>query len=562
MKVKGLRVGSEGFYSFFFLEVAEVRAKRMSVISNSVMNRNSEEKEGGVDEEKFHHLGSLKNGMLNKVGDDRLPYLEERNEEELSKRILKLSRLNKVRSVLKLFKSMETLGLQPNVHACNSLLSCLLRNGMVDDALRFFYFMDSRKMTTGHTCSLILKAIATSFGHDAALGMFEELEKNGTVSRSFDAIVYNTMISIVSKENKWIETEKIWRRLQERGLPGTTVTYRLLVCTFVRCNQYELAFDAYHEMMQNEVMPTEDAMHAIIGACAKEGKWDAGLSVFQSMLDDENDGLKPNRIACNALINTLGKAGKVKLAFKVYNIMKSLGHEPDAYTWNALLGALNQANRYADALLLFDGIRREHNSVINLHIYNTVLVSCQKLGLWEKALRLLWEMEASGLCLSTAPYNLVIGACEAARQPKVGLQIYDHMIHQKHTPDIFTLLPLIRSCIWGSLWTEMEEILNVSCKTNNCLYHAPTPSIFLFSFFFFFFSPLIRLDINVFVLFLGLLLQRYPPNGSMYNTAIQGLCLKGNINLAMKLHEKMNEWDLKPDGKTRALLLQMLHRRR
>lgn len=486
MKIKGLRVGSEGWYSFF-LEAAEVRSKKMRVISNSVMNRNSaeydyisdhqcvsipKEKEGGVhetsDEEKVPLLGSSKNGMLNKVGDDRLLYLEERNEEELSKRILKLSRLNKVRSVLKLFKSMETLDLQPNVHACNSLLSCLLRSGMIDDALRIFYFMDLRKMTTGHTCSLILKAVDKYFGYDAALCMFEELEKNSNVSRSFDAIVYNTMMSIFSKENKWIQTENIWRRLQERGLPGTTVTYRLLVCTFVRCNQYELAFDAYHEMMQNEIVPSDDAMHAIIGACAKEGKWEVGLNVFQSMLDDENDGVKPNMIACNALINTLGKAGKVKLAFKVYNVMKSLGHEPDAYTWNALLGALNQANQYADALLFFDGIRRQHSSVINLHIYNTVLVSCQKLGLWEKALQLLWEMEASGLCLSTAPYNLVIGACEAARQPKVGLQIYDHMIHQKHSPDIFTLLPLIRSCIWGSLWTEMEEILKVSCKTN-CL---------------------------------------------------------------------------------------------
>lgn len=556
MNIKGLRAGSEGWYTF--LEVAEVREKRMSTISKSVMNADMhampckiasaedeylsdnqcvstpEGKEGVheiCDVEKVPHLGRsinerhkihqdgkvfqpslLCDGMLNKVG-DRLPYLEERNEEELSKRILKLSRLNKVRSVLKLFKSMETVGLQPNVHACNSLLSCLFRSGMVDDALRIFYFMDSRKMATGHTCSLILKGVANSLGADAALGMFEELEKNSHVNRSFDAIVYNTMISIVSKENKWAQTEKIWRRLQERAYPGTTVTYRLLVCTFVRCNQNELAFDAYHEMMQNEIMPSDDAMHAIIGACAKEGKWDLGLSVFQSMLNV--DGLKPNMIACNALINTLGKAGKVKLSFKVYNIMKSLGHAPDAYTWNALLGALNQANKYADALQLFDGIRREQRSVINLHIYNTVLVSCQKLRLWEKALQLLWEMEASGLCLSTAPYNLVIAACEAAGQPKVGLQVYDHMIHQKHSPDIFTLLPLIRSCIWGSLWSEMEEILN-----------------------------------------------RYPPNGSMYNTAIQGLCLRGKINLAMKLYEKMNKWDLKPDGKTRALLLQKLYRGR
>lgn len=543
-KIKGIRVDSEGWYSC--LEVRKVRTKRMSMISKSEMIsvlqtapcsiasteydlcEEKEEVYGSSIEHKVPPFGSLKiqrnlinqngneykpslvcNTVVNKV-EDRIPFLEERDEVELSRRILKLSRLNKVNSALKLFKSMEISGLQPDLHACNSLLSCLLRSGMLDDALKFFYFMNTKEMASGHTCSLILKGVANSVGCDAALSMFEELERNNSVSKSFDVVVYNTMISIFSKENSWIQIENIWRRLQEKAYPGTKVTYRLLVCTFVRCRQYELAFDAYHEMIQNELLPCDDVMHAIIGACTKEGKWDLALTVFQNMLDS---GVKPNMIACNAVINTLGKSGKVKLAFKVYDLMKSLGHSPDAYTWNALLGALNNANQYADALQLFDSIKRDQSSVLNLHIYSTVLMSCQKLGLWQRALQLLWEMEASELCLSAAHYNLVIGACEVARQPKVGLQIYDHMVHQKHSPDIFTLLSLIRSCIWGSLWTEVEEILN-----------------------------------------------RYPPNGSMYNAAIQGLFLRGNIDLAMKLYEKMNEWNLKPDGKTRALLLQKLRK--
>lgn len=392
------------------------------------------------------------------VDDCKVHLLEERNEEELSRRILILSRSNKVRSALEIFRSMMLSGLRPSAHACNSLLSCLLRNELLDDALRTFEFMKKIEIVTGHTYSLILKAIADTQGFDAALDMFVELEGESEQRKGFDIIVYNTAISICGRLNNWVETERLWRRIQENGYIGTQITYSLLVSIFVRCNQNEYAVDAYNEMIQNGVEPRDDTMRAMISACTKEEKWELALSIFQKML---NDGLKPNPVDCNALINSLGKAGEVKLACKIYDIMKSLGHTPDAFTWNSLLGALYRANQYADALHLFERIR-EKSSLVNVHLYNTALMSCQKLGSWDRALQLLWKMEALGLSVPTTTYNLVIGACETARKPKVALQVYDHMIHQKCVPDTFTHLSVIRTCIWGSLWTEVEEILEVS----------------------------------------------------------------------------------------------------
>ncbi|KAL2459925.1 Pentatricopeptide repeat-containing protein [Abeliophyllum distichum] len=342
--------------------------------------------------------------------EDGLCYLEERDEEILSKRILNLSRLNKVRSVLELYRSMVFSGLRPDLHACNSLLSCLLRNGRLDDALKIFEFMKASEMMTGHTYSLVLKAVANSWGCDAALNMFEEAERDSSSKKYFDVVVYNTMISMFGKVKNWAKVKRMWRSLLDNGHVGTLVTYRLLVCIFVRCSQHELALDAYQEMVRNQLSPT----------------------------------------------------GKVELAFKVFAVLKSLGHAPHAYTWNALLCALYRANRHADVLRLFDSIRRDHDSVLNLHIYNTALMSCQRLALWDRALQLLWQMEAVGFSISTASYNLAIGACETARKPKVALQVFEHMVHQKQSPDTFTLLSLIRGCIWGSLWNKVEEILN-SC---------------------------------------------------------------------------------------------------
>ncbi|OVA00751.1 Pentatricopeptide repeat [Macleaya cordata] len=488
---------------------------------------NEEETLGVSDEKKMPPWGNLDievDGSLESSGDctpsnsgriscilePRLHFLEERDEEILSKRVLSLSRLNKVRSAFDLYMSMEVSGLQPNLHACNSLISSLLRNGFLNEALKVFEMMKKKEMTTGHTYSLILKAVASIQGCDSALEMFMDLEGESRQRKDFDVIVYNTMISICGKANNWIQTEKMWRTLKENGHQGTTVTYGLLISIFIRCGQSELALDAYSEMIENRLEPTEDMMQAIISASTKEGNWSLALSVFKSML---NSGLSPNSIAYNSLINSLGKAGEIKLAFWVFDLMQSSGHKPDEYTWNALLSSLYRGNRYSDAIRLFESIKREQKSQLNSHLYNTALMSCQRLGLWDRSLQLLWQMEASGLAVSTASYNLVIDACEVARKPKIALQVYEHMVHKNCTPNTFTYLSLIRSCIWGSLWPEVEEILD-----------SVTPDV------------------------------------SLYNAAIHGMCLRGKISSAKKLYMKMRDRGLKPDGKTRALMLQNLKR--
>lgn len=389
---------------------------------------------------------------------NRIHFLEERNEETLSKRLRKLSRLDKVRSALELFDSMRFLGLQPNAHACNSFLSCLLRNGDIQKAFTVFEFMRKKENVTGHTYSLMLKAVAEVKGCESALRMFRELEREPKRRSCFDVVLYNTAISLCGRINNVYETERIWRVMKGDGHIGTEITYSLLVSIFVRCGRSELALDVYDEMVNNKISLREDAMYAMISACTKEEKWDLALKIFQSML---KKGMKPNLVACNTLINSLGKAGKVGLVFKVYSVLKSLGHKPDEYTWNALLTALYKANRYEDVLQLFDMIRSENLCCLNEYLYNTAMVSCQKLGYWEKAVKLLYEMEGSGLTVSTSSYNLVISACEKSRKSKVALLVYEHMAQRDCKPNTFTYLSLVRSCIWGSLWDEVEDILKV-----------------------------------------------------------------------------------------------------
>lgn len=391
-------------------------------------------------------------------GGSRLHFLEERDEETLSRRLIKLCQSNKVRSAAELFDSMRASGLQPSAHACNSLLACFVRSSSLADAMRIFEFMKEKRMATGHTYTLILKAVASNGGYVSALEMFNEIEGEEDSKKNVDVIVYNTMISVCGRAKDWMVVERLWRRLEENSLSGTLLTYDLLVSIFVQCGQCELAIAAYQEMLQNGLDPSEDIMKAVIASCTREGKWEFALATFSRML---SAGMKPTIILFNSMINTLGKAGQDELAFRMYHLLTSSGFKPDQYTWSALLSALYKSGRCWDVLELFQGIKAKHPTLLNDHLYNIALMSCERLGQWEHGLQLLWMMKKSGVKISVVSYNHVIGACEVASKPKVALQVYRRMVNQRCSPDTFTHVSVIRACIWGSLWNEVEDILEV-----------------------------------------------------------------------------------------------------
>ncbi|XP_027188889.1 pentatricopeptide repeat-containing protein At3g29290 isoform X2 [Cicer arietinum] len=460
--------------------------------------------ESFVAEKELRRQGSKQAGLMNENG---ALFLEEMDENVLSNRILELSRTNKIRSAMEYFRSMELFGLCPNIHACNSLLLGLLRNGWFDDCFKVFDYVKAKSVTTGHTYSLILMACAKAQGCDSALKFFRKLERECDVKKDFDVVVYNTMISTCKEVDNWSEIERLWSSMKANGCAATLVTYQLLISSFVHCNQSELALYAYHDMVQNGFEPNNNILNSVICVCAKDGKWDDALSVFQKMLMSD---LKPNLVACNVLINSLGRVGELKLAFQVYNTMKSLSVKPDAYTYNSLLSSLNKANRHGEALQLYDWIERNQMSEFNKHLYNTALMSCSKLRLWDKALEILWQMEASGLSDLTVSYNLVIRTCELARKPTIAWEVYEHMVHQKCSPNIFTYLSIIRCCTRGDLYEELEEILNKAV-----------------------------------------------PNAALYNAAVQGMSLCGKVDLAKEIYTKMLEHGLEPDVKTRVLMRAM-----
>ncbi|GJV92678.1 hypothetical protein Tco_1540491 [Tanacetum coccineum] len=95
--------------------------------------------------------------------DHMLQFLEERNEKNLSWRLLKLSRGNKS--------------------------------------------MKSYDRTSGHIYNLILQRVAKARGSKAAFGLFEELVSDDEHKKKVDKVLFNMMLTLCRDEIDWIKSE-------------------------------------------------------------------------------------------------------------------------------------------------------------------------------------------------------------------------------------------------------------------------------------------------------------------------------------------------------------------
>jgi pentatricopeptide repeat protein len=74
----------------------------------------------------------------------------------------------------------------------------------------------------------------------------------------------------------------------------------------------------------------------VIGAYAKNGKFEKAIEVFDSM---KKDGIEPAVVTYNIMFDAYNKSGKVERAIEMFDSMKKDGIEPDVVTHTTMINA-------------------------------------------------------------------------------------------------------------------------------------------------------------------------------------------------------------------------------
>lgn len=154
-----------------------------------------------------------------------------------------------------------------------------------------------------------------------------------------------------------------------------------------------------------------EANHAIISA-GRLGRIDDATTIFKSM-DIEHLGFSPDLMSYNNIIWTLGNAGQLDAAKRIFNKLAETSLKPNVYTYGSLMHGCAKSKAHRHALHLLDRMKEEKITP-NQVVFTSAMEACAEAGQYKEAIAVMDRMESIGMKPDITMVNAGIKACSLA----------------------------------------------------------------------------------------------------------------------------------------------------
>ncbi|XP_042513384.1 pentatricopeptide repeat-containing protein At5g48730, chloroplastic [Macadamia integrifolia] len=278
---------------------------------------------------------------------------------------------------------------------------------------------------------------------------------------------------------RWESALKVFELLREQlwYRPNTGIYIKLIVM-LGKCKQPEKAQSLFQDMVDEGCIANHESYTALLSAYSRSGLFVQAFSILnfmkktpgcqpdvytysiliksclhffafdqvQTLLSDmAAQGIKPNTITYNTLIDAYGKAGRFEEMEST--LMQMLGErncEPDAWTMNSTLRAFGSSGQLETMERCYEkfqssGIRP------NIKTFNILLDSYGKAGDYDKMSSVMEYMHKYYFSWTIVTYNVVIDAFGRAGDLKQMEYLFRLMRSERIKPNCVTLCSLVRA---------------------------------------------------------------------------------------------------------------------
>ncbi|KAL1292128.1 hypothetical protein HN51_060561 [Arachis hypogaea] len=312
-------------------------------------------------------------------------------------------------------KLLEQLKLNCDVSVMNSLISMYSKCKRVDIAASVF---DHMKDKTNVTWNAMILGYAQNGCVKEALNLFCMMQSKGSKPDSFTLVSAITALAdlSVTRQAKWIHglairtlmdknvfvatalvdmyakcgevqtARKLFDMMQERHV----ITWNAMIDGYGTHGLGKAAVDLFDQMQKGAIKPNEITFLSVISACSHSGLVEEGLYYFESM--KENYGLEPAMDHYGAMVDLLGRAGRLDEAWK---FIEQMPVKPGITIFGAMLGAckihknVELGEKAADRLFELDPDEGGYH-VLLANMYASA-------SMWDKVAMVRTSMEKKGL---------------------------------------------------------------------------------------------------------------------------------------------------------------------
>ncbi|KAI4354358.1 hypothetical protein L6164_003228 [Bauhinia variegata] len=281
----------------------------------------------------------------------------------------------------------------------------------------------------------------TAYRWESALKVFELLREQ-IWYRPYSG-VYIKLIVMLGKCKQPEKADELFQAMIDEGCDPNRESYTALLSAYGRSGLLEKAFSLLAEMKRTpNCHPDVQTYSILIKSCLQVFAFD---KVHYLQSDMETQGIKPNTVTYNTLIDAYGKAKKFQEMESILVEMLADEHcKPDVWTMNSTLRAFGSIGQIETMERCYE---KYQNSGIqpNVQTFNILLDSYGKAEDYTKMSAVMEYMQKYHYSWTIVTYNIVIDAFGRAGDLKQMEYLFRLMRSERIKPSRVTLCSLVRA---------------------------------------------------------------------------------------------------------------------
>ncbi|CAN6469797.1 unnamed protein product [Victoria cruziana] len=254
-----------------------------------------------------------------------------------------------------------------DVISWTTIVTALCQSRRPLEALSFFSSMRQMNVWPNHyTFSAILPASADIGALPCGKQLHCLIYKSGFAS---DIFVASALLCMYCRLMELEGARKAFAEMPERNI----VSWNTMI---VGCNHacmYGEAFDLFHGMLKEGIMPDQVGLSSVFSACASARCWFFGIQVHVLVL---KLGLEYLAYVRNAVIDMYSKCGSTEDAIRLFGCATSVR---DVVTWNVMMMGWAESEKFEEACKYF-WMMKDNGILADEVSLSTVLHACASLA--------------------------------------------------------------------------------------------------------------------------------------------------------------------------------------
>lgn len=269
--------------------------------------------------------------------------------------------------------------------------------------------------------------------------------------------IYTKLLVMLGKCKQYERANSLFQLMIEEGLEPSIESYTALVSAYSRSGLLHKAFTVLEEMKRIPLCKPDVFTYSIlIKSCVEYSRFD---HVDRLLSDMSRNGIKPNTVTYNTILDAYGKVGKFKdMDDVISKMLEDQDSKPDVWTMNATMKAFGNRGHIG----MMENCYEKFQDVgvqPDVRTFNILMYAYGKERLYDKMTAVMEYMQKYFFSWTTVTYNILIDAFGRAGDIEQMEYLFNLMMSEGIKPDCVTLCSLVSAYRKAGAFRKITRVM-------------------------------------------------------------------------------------------------------